>query len=83
LHEHLPASAALFNEFHALLVEAGKRYCKREVPRCEACPLEPFLNHRHVARADPKGFAFAKPPAVSGVSGRVGPTLKRMEIYHH
>ncbi len=83
LHEHLPGSAALFNEFHALLVEAGKRYCKREVPRCEACPLEPFLNHRHVARPDHKGFAFAKPPAVSGVSGRVGPTLKRMELSHH
>lgn len=43
LHRHLPADAALFNEFHALLVEAGKRYCKRQAPRCEECPLQEFL----------------------------------------
>ncbi len=43
LHQHLPASAGLFNEFHALLVEAGKRYCKRQAPECDACPLAPFL----------------------------------------
>jgi endonuclease-3 related protein len=27
-----------FNEFHALIVEVGKRHCGR-VPRCESCPL--------------------------------------------
>jgi endonuclease III related protein len=27
-----------FNEFHALIVEVGKRHCCRE-PKCEACPL--------------------------------------------
>lgn len=43
LHRHLPASAGLFNEFHALLVEAGKRYCKRLAPDCGSCPLAPFL----------------------------------------
>ncbi len=43
LHQHLPANEALFNEFHALLVEAGKRNCKRQVAECEGCPLQPFL----------------------------------------
>ncbi len=28
----------LYNEYHALLVELGKRYC-RQRPRCEDCPL--------------------------------------------
>jgi endonuclease-3 related protein len=45
-HRHLPAEAALYNEFHALLVEAGKRYCRRSSPDCLACPLEPFLPAR-------------------------------------
>jgi endonuclease-3 related protein len=30
------------NELHALMVEVGKRHCG-PVPRCEGCPLEPFL----------------------------------------
>jgi endonuclease III related protein len=43
LHQHLPADPALFNEYHALLVEVGKRYCRRQAPQCDACPLEEFL----------------------------------------
>jgi endonuclease-3 related protein len=43
LHRHLPADQAMFNEFHALLVEAAKRYCQRQVARCEDCPLRRFL----------------------------------------
>lgn len=39
LHRELPRDAALFNEFHALLVETGKRYCLRRAPKCEKCPL--------------------------------------------
>lgn len=34
----LPRKAALFNEYHALLVEAGKTYCRRK-PLCNECPL--------------------------------------------
>lgn len=30
------------NELHALIVEVGKRHCGT-VPRCESCPLRPFL----------------------------------------
>ncbi len=39
---HLPDDAALFNEYHALLVEVGKRCCRPRSPRCSDCPLEPF-----------------------------------------
>ena len=43
LHQHLPSEEALFNEFHALLVEAAKRYCHRNAAHCEECPLGKFL----------------------------------------
>jgi endonuclease-3 related protein len=52
LHRHLPADSALFNEYHALLVEAGKRYCKRREPDCSACPLREFLPGRGAAPRD-------------------------------
>jgi endonuclease-3 related protein len=52
LHRHLPANEGLFNEFHALLVETGKRYCKKQAPECHGCPLEPFLpNDGNLQRA--------------------------------
>ena len=43
LHRHLPAEEAMFNEFHALLVETAKRYCHRNVMDCEECPLGTYL----------------------------------------
>jgi endonuclease-3 related protein len=39
----LPADAALYNEYHALLVRVGKDYCKRSAPKCECCPLAAML----------------------------------------
>ncbi len=36
--QRLPRDAQLFNEYHALLVEVGKRHC-RAVARCTGCPL--------------------------------------------
>jgi endonuclease-3 related protein len=39
---HLPPDEALFNEYHALLVQVGKRRCRR-TPSCPGCPLEPLL----------------------------------------
>lgn len=36
-------NAALYNEFHALIVQAGKKSCRPGVPRCNECPLQPFL----------------------------------------
>jgi len=46
LHQHLPSDQAMFNEFHALLVEAAKRYCRGPAARCEECPLRKFLPAR-------------------------------------
>jgi endonuclease-3 related protein len=34
----LPADVPLFNEYHALLVEVGKRHCRAKA-RCDGCPL--------------------------------------------
>lgn len=38
----LPPEVATYNEYHALLVALGKRYC-RPTPRCAACPLRRWL----------------------------------------
>ena len=38
---HLPESADLYNEYHALLVQVGKQHCRPKA-RCEGCPLETF-----------------------------------------
>ena len=38
LMRSLPPSAALYNEYHALLVAVGKTFC-RPTPRCAGCPL--------------------------------------------
>lgn len=35
---HLPRSAALYNEYHALLVSLGKEYCRKR-PQCGGCPV--------------------------------------------
>jgi len=39
----LPTDLELFKDYHAQLVEVGKRYCKRRAPRCQDCPLHPVL----------------------------------------
>lgn len=49
LESHLPSDPWLFNEYHALLVAAGKTYCRAE-PRCAACPLRFDLGGRPPAR---------------------------------
>lgn len=36
--ENLADDPKLFNEFHALIVRAGKEFCKKE-PLCPSCPL--------------------------------------------
>jgi endonuclease III related protein len=43
IHRHLAPEATVYNEFHALLVEVGKRHCTKDTPRCSRCPLESFL----------------------------------------
>lgn len=36
--EHLPSDAMLFNEYHALIVEECKTFCRTK-PLCDHCPL--------------------------------------------
>lgn len=36
---HLPVDVPLYNEYHALIVNVGKEFC-RPRPRCRGCPLE-------------------------------------------
>ncbi len=36
--EHLPNDLELYQEFHALIVELGKNFCKTK-PNCSLCPL--------------------------------------------
>src|SRR6267142_1307647 len=33
----------LFNEFHALVVNTGKNWCRKKEPRCAECPLGSLL----------------------------------------
>jgi endonuclease-3 related protein len=35
----LPRDVALYNEYHALLVMAGKTHCRPSKPLCDVCPL--------------------------------------------
>jgi len=37
----LPQDAALFNEYHALIVRHGKERCRKREPLCDGCPLQP------------------------------------------
>jgi len=43
VHRSLPPDPKMFNEFHALLVEVGKRYCRRRQALCGECPLKDLL----------------------------------------
>lgn len=41
--DNLPRDAALFNEYHALIVRTAKDYCKTKDPLCSGCPLKGYL----------------------------------------
>jgi len=40
---NLPADPKLFNEYHALIVNTGKHFCRKREADCAHCPLQPFL----------------------------------------
>jgi len=40
--QNLKQDVKLFNEYHALIVQVGKDFCKPK-PRCEECPLKSLL----------------------------------------
>ncbi len=39
LMDNLAEDVGLYNEYHALLVQTGKQFCKKTKPQCEKCPL--------------------------------------------
>ena len=43
LERQFPGDRARFNEFHALIVQAGKNFCLKQDPKCGACPLGRYL----------------------------------------
>ena len=58
----LPREPALYNEFHGLIVNVGKNWCRTREPRCQECPLEPFLPARALkVKADAPVAAGAQP----------------------
>jgi len=38
-----PGDVVKFNEFHALIVAAGKNWCRKTDPKCDECPLGRYL----------------------------------------
>lgn len=41
--DNLDHDADLFNQYHALLVNTAKNFCKKSAPLCDKCPLQPML----------------------------------------
>jgi len=50
-HQHLINELSLFQEFHALIVEHAKRFCKTR-PLCKGCPLGGVCLSHHQSRLD-------------------------------
>jgi endonuclease III related protein len=44
--QNLPGDPQLWNEYHALLVQVGKNWCRPNEARCSECPLGRFLEPR-------------------------------------
>ena len=38
-HKTLPRNVSMYNEYHALIVECCKDFCKAKNPKCDECPL--------------------------------------------
>ncbi|MFZ0819843.1 MAG: hypothetical protein WAM91_07225 [Candidatus Acidiferrales bacterium] len=50
--KYLPRDARLYNEYHALIVNTGKNWCRSKNPICAECPLGPFLPPGSPLRAE-------------------------------
>ena len=50
MQDNLPDDVGMLKEYHALLVEVGKRQCRKAAPLCAGCPLQPLLEQGQVAR---------------------------------
>lgn len=40
---HRTSLVQVYNEMHGLIVGVGKSYCRKSHPKCDGCPLHPFL----------------------------------------
>jgi endonuclease-3 related protein len=40
---NLPPSVPMYNQYHALLVITGKKFCRKQTPGCDNCPLQSLL----------------------------------------
>ena len=49
IEENIPKDLYIYNEFHALIVEHAKRYCKK-VPACGGCPLLSICQNVYLLR---------------------------------
>jgi len=43
VERQFPGDSRRFNEFHALIVNAGKNFCRTQQPLCDRCPLGRYL----------------------------------------
>jgi len=48
---NLPRDTELFKEYHALIVELGKNYCKKKNPLCKECPLSSICKFKQHFRS--------------------------------
>ena len=62
---NLPREAALFNEYHALIVQVGKKWCRAKETLCGECPLGPFLPAK-----EKREYVTLTPADASGVVPR-------------
>lgn len=46
-HNNIPNDADLFNEYHALIVETAKNYCRKK-PFCTSCPLNHICKYAKI-----------------------------------
>ncbi len=62
----IPVRTELFNEFHALIVNTGKNWCRKSAPRCQECPLRALLPAN-----SPFSPSLAVVPAATLLSGGI------------
>jgi endonuclease III related protein len=53
IESSIPRQPELFNEFHALIVNTGKNWCRKGAPRCEDCSLRALLPANSPLSASP------------------------------
>lgn len=49
VHAALGENVQVFNQFHAALVEVGKRFCLKKEGKCAECPLKNMLKKRKMS----------------------------------